>query len=155
MANNIADHEDNIGSASVNLGYNKDEDSTVIISDDSMADCCICMDNVASVITLPCQHNVLCINCAFVVKRKPCPICRTKIEKMVIKKELISDQVVIEIDKTFKPKSTSEPGRDTQINGGNTFNDVVIENNGKLNCIKIILFFGCIFGLFLTILFIW
>ena len=73
----------------------------------SSKSCCICMDKDISVTTLPCQHNILCVDCAFIIKT-PCPLCRTPIEKMMIKKDSIGGQVTITIeDELLKPQSSS------------------------------------------------
>lgn len=51
--------------------------------------CVVCQDNIKSVLVLPCRHMCLCVDCADhlvrarLVMRKVCPLCRTRIEKVM------------------------------------------------------------------------
>lgn len=43
--------------------------------------CTICLDKPKSVLFLPCQHLVSCVNCAPIVEH--CPVCRTPIQRSI------------------------------------------------------------------------
>lgn len=49
--------------------------------DDSNNPCSICLENKRNVLLLPCKHVSNCIKCSD--KLNECPLCRTKIEKMI------------------------------------------------------------------------
>ena len=44
-------------------------------------DCCVCMDNKCNILLLPCNHLVLCGDCAQQIYNSTnlCPVCQTEI----------------------------------------------------------------------------
>lgn len=57
---------------------------TVPVKDMEFAECCICIDNVATIRINPCNHACLCENCyvQFITQKKvSCPLCRNRLSK--------------------------------------------------------------------------
>jgi hypothetical protein len=46
-------------------------------------ECVVCMDSARSVIFLPCKHLACCANCAKILPKKECPICKKAIESLL------------------------------------------------------------------------
>ena len=44
--------------------------------------CMICMDAKANCVAIPCGHVCGCLTCMSKLKRKPCPICRVRIQNV-------------------------------------------------------------------------
>ena len=72
--------------------------------------CLICMSNASNVVTIPCNHLALCIDCFTEMKDRfdtgqihklECPVCRTEIDPqqkiMISYKPLLSPQDRVEI----------------------------------------------------------
>lgn len=49
------------------------------------ASCKICFERDAKALTLPCAHKIMCIKCAFNIKKtkSPCPVCKKSIESVI------------------------------------------------------------------------
>ncbi len=46
----------------------------------SNEECCICLDNKANVLFLPCKHLIVCDECvSFLYSSKKCPICQDNV----------------------------------------------------------------------------
>lgn len=60
---------------------------------DEKKECKICYSNPATLIFLPCRHLISCASCAdrilFINNRRECPMCRTRIESIIIPKNEI------------------------------------------------------------------
>ena len=56
-------------------------------SEDDPTDCCVCLCEERSVAFAPCGHYITCLGCSGLLK--VCPLCRTKISRIVKKEEII------------------------------------------------------------------
>jgi len=60
---------------------NADQTSAPSANDESS--CVICFDRPRTALLMPCGHAYMCIECANGLENRTCPVCRTKIEKIV------------------------------------------------------------------------
>ena len=58
-----------------------DENLTVEWEDENV--CCICLCNCCNAYLMPCEHRCVCIPCAQQLLVRQCPICRSRVEKVL------------------------------------------------------------------------
>ena len=67
-----------VGSANIFVSYSRDK--KLIVSSDYNS-CKICFQRENDAVLFPCKHNIVCTECAKVIKE--CPICRKEIEQWI------------------------------------------------------------------------
>ena len=79
------------------------------INNQELRHCAVCFVNTRDVILFPCDHFILCHECAFdprFVKNNRCPLCFTTIEKIESVQTLVKDNKINFIQNTQLPKQS-------------------------------------------------